>query len=130
MGGGDGEGVCWEVNPGCFACVCGRSMVWKLHSSNCYTVSSAYNNFTVVDKDNSMSFTLMVWIKVVPLKISIFAWRLILNGISTEDNLIRWRIIAHANHNCSENCGIIEDNNHFFFQCDFYGQFGLLFMYG
>lgn len=63
--------------------------VLKLHSSNYYIVSSVYNNFTAMDEASFMTFTLMVWIKVVPLKISIFPLRLILIRISTKDNLVR-----------------------------------------
>jgi len=53
--------------------------VWKLHSFHCYAVGIAYNNLIAVEDNIYLTNT-----KVVPLKISIFVRRLILNRVSTK----------------------------------------------
>jgi len=63
-----------------------------------------------------------IWNKEVPLKISLFAWRLLHDRLLTTDNLIK-RHILHLNaHLCVGECGMIEDVNHLFLSCDFFGK--------
>ena len=59
---------------------------------------------------------------MVPLKVSIFVWRLGLNRIATKDNLYKRRVLTDVEQGCSANCGLTEDMDHLFFQCDFYGK--------
>jgi hypothetical protein len=59
---------------------------------------------------------------VAPLKVSIFAWRLGLNRLPTKDNLFKRRVLMEVEQGCSANCGLIEDRDQIFFQCDFYGK--------
>jgi len=67
-----------------------------LHDSNCYTVSSAYYFLTYLELDrhqqhnNNYRFW---WLKAVPLKVLIFAWRLFLNRIPTSDKLFQRRVL-------------------------------------
>jgi len=55
--------------------------VWKLHSSQCYMVSSAYNNLTAVEDNNYVVINQAMWLKAVPLKMSLFVWFLLLNHV-------------------------------------------------
>jgi hypothetical protein len=48
-------------------------LIWHLHSSHCYSVSIAYNNLTDVDINQHQNPHQFVWLKVVPLKVSIFS---------------------------------------------------------
>ena len=57
---------------------------------------------------------------MVPLKVSIFAWRLGLNHLPSKDNLFKRRVLTEVEQGCSANCGLTEDRDHLFFQCDFY----------
>jgi len=100
--------------------------VWKHHSFQRYTVKSAYINLTAVDVDFNMGFNHVLWLKVIPLKINIFIWRLLLNRIWTKDNLFRRYILAINDTLCSTGCGCVEDRDHLFIQCNFYGCLGYL----
>jgi len=95
--------------------------VWKLHSSHRYTVKSAYNNLTVANVDFGEGFNHVLWIKVIPLKVNIFIWRMLLNRIPTKDNLLRRHILSSIDIFCSTANGCIEDRDHLFFQCLVYG---------
>lgn len=50
-------------------------------SSHRYIVSRAYNILTVVDRDNYSENSPALWLKAVPLKVSLFAWCLLLNRV-------------------------------------------------
>jgi len=63
-----------------------------------------------------------IWNEEVPLKNSIFAWRLLRDRLPTTDNLIK-RHILHLNvHLCVGGCGMIEDAKHLFLSGDFFGK--------
>ena len=98
---------------------------WSLHASNCYTVSSAYSYLTKTDFDRQQSNNNnFMWLKVVPLKVFIFAWRLFLNRIPTRDKLFERRILLIYEQCCVANCGINEDRDHLFLNCDILVPFG------
>jgi len=61
--------------------------IWKLHATNYYTVSSAYCFLTELEHDRhqQLNNNNFLWLKVVPLKVLIFAWRLFLDRIPTRD---------------------------------------------
>ena len=46
--------------------------VWKLHTSNKYTVQSAYSYLTAVDINITEDFHHFLWHKAVSLKVNIF----------------------------------------------------------
>jgi len=66
---------------------------WQLHVSFGYNVASAYHYLTSRDQTFNNNLLLTVWHKEVPQKITIFAWRLLRNRLSTCDNLIKRRIL-------------------------------------
>ena len=55
--------------------------IWKIHSSLRYTVSRAYNILTLANHDNYSENSLVLWLKAVPCKVSLFAWHLLLNRV-------------------------------------------------
>jgi hypothetical protein len=61
-------------------------------------------------------------LKVVPLKINLFAWRLYLNRIPTKDNLLQRRVLSLNDQISSGGCGLNEDRDHLLGTCDFYGN--------
>ncbi|GAU41584.1 hypothetical protein TSUD_271930 [Trifolium subterraneum] len=61
--------------------------VWKLHSSQSYSVKSAYSYLSASETIISDSFDRFLWLKSVPLKVNIFVWRLFLNRLPIKDNL-------------------------------------------
>jgi len=68
--------------------------IWQLHSSHCYSISSAYNKLTEVDINQHQNPYQFVRVKVVPLKVSIFAWMLWRNRVPTKDNLMHRSVIV------------------------------------
>jgi len=103
--------------------------IWHLHASNGYKVTNAYNHL-LTSTSNNLAITHMteIWNKEVPLKISLFAWRLLRDRLPTTDNLIK-RHILHLNAQlCVGGCDMIEDAKHLFLSCDFVGKLVMLFL--
>ncbi|XP_024628870.1 uncharacterized protein [Medicago truncatula] len=63
----------------------------------------------------------LVWHKHVPLKVSIFAWRLVKNRLPTRSNLLGRGVLLPADAGCLLGCGLVETSQHLFISCDFYG---------
>lgn len=120
LGRGVGGEVCWAVKFSCFVGWYGRSRVWKLHSSKCYTFNIAYNNLIEVEENIYPANNHILLLKEVPIKIYIFAWCLLLNCDPTKDNMLSRRIIALNDQNYSTNYVLNEDKEQLFFKCDFY----------
>jgi len=105
--------------------------IWRPHSSIRYTVSSAYqlltevfDNEVVVNNYNDLHFIL--WLSEVPLKVSLFAWRLLQNQIPTKDNLVHRQVLPVNDQLCTWGCGSTEDRDHLFVLCAFYGNIWVL----
>jgi hypothetical protein len=100
--------------------------VWKLHTSQCYTVRSAYSYLTASDTNLNEGFDSFLWLRAVPLKVNLFVWRLFRNRLPTKDNLYRRGAIDESQLMCAALCGVTEDIDHLFFRCDVYGRIWLL----
>ena len=59
----------------------------------------------------------LVWHRQVPLKVSIFAWRLLRDRLPTKSNLVARGIISPEAHFCVSGCGGIETAQHIFLSC-------------
>ncbi|GAU46898.1 hypothetical protein TSUD_296770 [Trifolium subterraneum] len=79
--------------------------VWKLHPSKVYTVKSAYSYLTASNVNHNEGFDSFLWLKVVPLKVNIFIWRLFLNRLSTKDNLHKRGVLDDSQIMCATLCG-------------------------
>ena len=87
-----------------------------------YTVRGAYQILT-----ESVSATVdatrdLVWHKQVPLKVSIVAWRLLKDRLSTRSNLHRRDIVSIEGATCVSGCGHAETASHLFLHCDVFGS--------
>jgi hypothetical protein len=81
---------------------------WQPDPDTGYSVSGAYQILTSQD-----SFTLgaaedLVWHKQVPLKVSIFVWRLLRDSLPTKSNLVARGIISPEDQLCVSGCGGVE----------------------
>jgi len=85
-------------------------------------VSTAYDYLISTKSNANSDNSNNVWLKVVPLKISLFAWRLLLNRIPTKDNLIKRGAINNNDFLCLGECGVNEDRDYLFVKCDFLGR--------
>ncbi|KAK2449543.1 hypothetical protein QL285_008734 [Trifolium repens] len=105
--------------------------VWRRQSDTDagYSVRGAYQLLTSQD-----SFTLgeaddLVWHKQVPLKVSIFPWRLLRDRLPTKSNLVARDIITSENQLCVSGCGGIESAQHLFLSCSIFGSLWALVRY-
>ncbi|KAK2406681.1 hypothetical protein QL285_042386 [Trifolium repens] len=85
---------------------------WQPDPDTGYSVRGAYQLLTSQD-----SFTLgaaedLVWHKQVPLKVSIFVWRLLRDRLPMKSNLVARGIISPEDQLCVSGCGGVESAQH------------------
>jgi len=68
--------------------------LWKLESSNDFTVRSAYKVLVHQHPIDTTVSSKVLWHKDIPLKVVIFIWRLFRDRLPTKDNLFRRGVIA------------------------------------
>jgi hypothetical protein len=64
----------------------------------------------------------LIWHSQVPLKVSIFAWRLLRDRLPTKANLVTRGILSTAAHLCVTVCGEMELAHHLFRSCGAFGS--------
>jgi len=97
--------------------------IWHLHASSNYNVISAYNHLLTPTSNNLSAIHMSeIWNKEVPLKISLFVWRLLRDRLPTTDSLIKRHILLPNAQLCVGGCGMMEDAKHLFLSCDFFGK--------
>jgi hypothetical protein len=99
---------------------------WLLDPTHGYSVGGAYSFLTSVEEPMVVGDYNDVWHKLVPAKVSIFAWRLLQNRISTRDNLIRRLVLQPQDNLCGGGCGNIETADHLFLGCNVFRQVWVL----
>nr|GFA05438.1 zinc finger, CCHC-type [Tanacetum cinerariifolium] len=58
----------------------------------------------------------MRWVKNIPIKVNIFAWRLALDRLPTRANLVQRNVVTES-QSCPFCDAILEDTSHLFFNC-------------
>ncbi|GKC75689.1 RNA-directed DNA polymerase, eukaryota [Tanacetum coccineum] len=56
------------------------------------------------------------WVKNIPIKVNIFAWKLALDRLPTRANLVQMNVVTES-QSCPLCDAILEDTSHFFFNC-------------
>nr|GEZ32641.1 RNA-directed DNA polymerase, eukaryota [Tanacetum cinerariifolium] len=56
------------------------------------------------------------WVKNIPIKVNIFAWRLALDRLPTQANLVQRNVVTES-QSCPLCDAILEDTSHLFFNC-------------
>ena len=69
---------------------------WNLDPINGYTVKGTYRYLTMPATSLETGLFDAAWLNYVPLKVSMFVWRLLRNRLPTKDNLLRRRVLHHA----------------------------------
>jgi hypothetical protein len=64
----------------------------------------------------------LIWHRQVPLKVSIFACRLLRDRLSTKTNLVTREIITPSSHFCVSGCRGVELAKHLFLSCSTFGS--------
>jgi len=59
----------------------------------------------------------LVWHQQVPLKVSVFAWRLMRDRLPTKSNLVSKDVISSEDCFCVSGCGSVETTQHLFLWC-------------
>ncbi|MCI30393.1 70 kDa peptidyl-prolyl isomerase, partial [Trifolium medium] len=95
---------------------------WQSDPATGYSVRGAYQLLTSQDSIILNEAEDLIWHKQVPLKVSIFAWRLLRDRLPTKANLVTRGIISMEAHFCVAGCGGIESAQHLFFTCGTFGS--------
>jgi len=91
--------------------------VWLPDPIGGYSVRGAYDLLTAVDIPYVESVLDLVWHRQVPLKVSIFAWRLIRDRLPTKANLAARGMLQSEATLCVLGCGLVETTDHLFLSC-------------
>ncbi|KAK2436694.1 hypothetical protein QL285_021667 [Trifolium repens] len=95
---------------------------WQPDPDIGYTVRGAYHLLTSQDSVPLDAVATLVWHHHVPLKVSIFAWRLLRDRLPTKANLVTRGILHIAAHTCVSGCGEVESAHHLFLSCSTFGS--------
>ncbi|GAU17848.1 hypothetical protein TSUD_329740 [Trifolium subterraneum] len=87
---------------------------WRSLHSDVFTIKGAYQTLTRAEEEAEpmLNSTELVWNKVVPVKVSVFAWRFMENRIPTRDNLFKRGILYIDAQHCVLGCGFDETLSH------------------
>ncbi|KAK2394225.1 hypothetical protein QL285_056080 [Trifolium repens] len=95
---------------------------WRPDPDHAYLVCGAYHLPTSRQPIALDEAEDLIWHRHVPLKVSIFAWRLLCDMLPTKEILVARGIITPYAHLCVSSCGDIESAQHFFLSCSFFGS--------
>ncbi|MCI49454.1 70 kDa peptidyl-prolyl isomerase, partial [Trifolium medium] len=88
------------------------SWQWQPDPDGGYTVRGAYQLLTSQDSVTLDVAEGLIWHSQVPLKVSIFAWRLLRDRLPTKANLVTRGILSSEAHFCVSGCGAVESAQH------------------
>lgn len=93
---------------------------WLLEPTKGYRVSGVYHLLSSLEPGGCSEVTNIIWHKVIPLKVTLFAWRLFRNRLSMKDNLFLLCVILIDYQLCAKGCGTIESVDHLLLGCVFF----------
>ncbi|GAU26325.1 hypothetical protein TSUD_56230 [Trifolium subterraneum] len=95
---------------------------WQPDPEKGYTVWGAYQLLTTQDAVTLDDAEGLIWHPQTPLKVSIFAWRLLHDRLPTKANLVTRGILSSEAHQCVSGCGAVESAHHLFLSCSTFGS--------
>jgi len=95
---------------------------WTPNLVNGYTTIEVYHLLTTMMPIADHVSATLLWRKDVPLKVSVFVWRLFRNRLPSKTNLLCRGIILPEARFCFSGCGLHELDSHLFLSRDFFGQ--------
>jgi len=99
---------------------------WLPDPDGGYSVRGAYAMLTAQETQHDGQDVDLIWHKQVPLKVSIFAWRMLHDRLPTKSNLEARGVIGSEVCLCMSGCGLVEDARHLFLACSWFGSIGPL----
>ncbi|CAJ2658361.1 unnamed protein product [Trifolium pratense] len=94
---------------------------WRPDPDTGYTVRGAYQILTSQASVTLHTAENLIWHPQVPLKVSIFAWRLLRDRLPTRANLVNRGVLSSTVDTCVFGCGVAESAHHLFLSCSFAG---------
>ncbi|CAJ2662943.1 unnamed protein product [Trifolium pratense] len=94
---------------------------WSLDPDTGYTVGGVYQLLTSQDSVTLDDADNLIWHLQVPLKVSIFAWRLLRDRLPTRANLVTRGVLSTTGATCVFGCGVTESAHHLFLSCGISG---------
>jgi len=91
--------------------------LWLPDPSGGYSVRGAYHLLMTKDIPLADSEVELIWHNQVPLKVSVFAWRLLRDKLSTKTNLVNIGVIFSNASFCVSGCCFVETTHHLFLFC-------------
>ena len=104
---------------------------WLLDPNHGYSVRGTYRYLTTYDEPMPNGVYNNVWHKLIPSKMSLFAWWLLQDRIPTRSNLVSRHVIQPIDNLCVGGYGDMETSDHLFIGCNLFGTsfvFGLTFL--
>jgi hypothetical protein len=95
---------------------------WLPDPSGGYSVRSVYAMLTTQVVPQVTQNVDLVWHKQVPVKVSVFAWRLLRDRLPTKSHLALRGVINVEAYRCVLGCGQVEDAQHLFLSCSCFGS--------
>ncbi|GAU47853.1 hypothetical protein TSUD_404300 [Trifolium subterraneum] len=96
--------------------------LWQPDLDRGYSVRSAYQLLTHQVVAPLEAASGLIWHSQVPLKVSIFAWRLLRDRLPTKANLTSRGILLVGDSHCVSGCGAVESAHHVFISCSMFGS--------
>ncbi|PNX58114.1 heat shock protein [Trifolium pratense] len=81
-----------------------------------YQLLTSHVSVTMEEADN------LNWHPQVPLKVSIFTWRLLRDRLPSKVNLVTQGVLSSTAHSCVFGCGEVESAHHLFISCSTIGS--------
>ncbi|XP_045791342.1 uncharacterized protein LOC123886049 [Trifolium pratense] len=95
---------------------------WRLDPDSGYTVGGVYQLLTSQESVTLEDADKLIWHSQVPLKVSIFAWRLLRDRLPTRANLVSRGVLSPTAATCVFGCGAAESAHHLFLSCSIAGS--------
>jgi len=93
---------------------------WLLDPTYGYSVLGTYRYLTTFAEPMPVGAYNNVWHKLVPSKVSLFAWWLLQDRIPTRSNLVSRHVILPDDNLCVDGCGDMETADHLFIGCNLF----------
>ncbi|XP_057761120.1 uncharacterized protein LOC130981553 [Arachis stenosperma] len=97
------------------------NVVWKFDSKGIFSTNSfmkILHSETLPDEITSYSFTSAIWRGVVPPRIELFGWFVLVGRVNTKDRLSRLGVIVHSDNICVLCKKEVESVQHLFLLCE------------
>ncbi|GAU49924.1 hypothetical protein TSUD_180420 [Trifolium subterraneum] len=95
---------------------------WQPGPDEGYYVRGAYQLLTTQDSVTLDVAAGLIWHSQIPLKVSIFVWRLLRDRLPTKANLVTRGILSSEAQQCMSGCRAVESAHHLFLSCSTFGS--------